>query len=62
MGDAMQYWQFFPVAAHDGLPWGCIPVWGFGDVVQPQLDELAAFKVAEQPTLLSGRPRAKGAA
>lgn len=33
MGDAMQYWQFFPVAdAGDGLPWGRIPVWGFGTV------------------------------
>ena len=33
-GDTMNYWQFFPVAAADGLPWGCIPVWGFGNVVQ----------------------------
>ena len=34
-GDAMNYWQFFPVAQGDGgMPWGCIPVWGFGDVVQ----------------------------
>lgn len=29
LGDALAYWQFFP--APDG--WGCIPVWGFGDVV-----------------------------
>lgn len=34
-GDAMNYWQFFPVPADaDGTAWGCIPVWGFGDVVQ----------------------------
>lgn len=42
-GDAMQYWQFFPVtAAHGDAPaggddassWGCIPVWGFGTVQQ----------------------------
>ena len=34
-GDAMAYWQFFPVAPDaDGTPWGCIPVWGFGEVVQ----------------------------
>ena len=34
-GDAMNYWQFFPVAqGDDGAPWGCIPVWGFGEVVQ----------------------------
>ena len=34
-GQAMQYWQFFPVPADaDGTAWGCIPVWGFGTVVQ----------------------------
>lgn len=30
-GDAMAYWQFFPIG-EDG--WGTIPVWGFGSVVQ----------------------------
>ena len=26
-GDAMQYWQFYPVPADaDGSAWGCIPV------------------------------------
>ena len=34
-GDAMHYWQFFPVAPDDdGTAWGCIPVWGFGEVLQ----------------------------
>lgn len=34
MGDAMQYWQFYPVEADaDGTPWGRIPVWGFGTVL-----------------------------
>lgn len=34
-GDAMNYWQFFPVAADgDGTAWGCVPVWGFGTVVE----------------------------
>jgi hypothetical protein len=34
-GEAMNYWQFFPVQADaDGTAWGCIPVWGFGEVVQ----------------------------
>ncbi|MBL8351634.1 MAG: DUF2855 family protein [Burkholderiaceae bacterium] len=34
-GEAMNYWQFFPVPADaDGTAWGCIPVWGFGDVLQ----------------------------
>jgi hypothetical protein len=37
-GTAMNYWQFFPVAGvvPDGTAadWGCVPVWGFADVVQ----------------------------
>jgi len=38
-GQAMQYWQFFPVPADAGVDpaapaWGCIPVWGFATVVQ----------------------------
>ncbi len=34
-GQAMQYWQFYPVPPDaDGTAWGCIPVWGFGTVVQ----------------------------
>ena len=32
-GDAMNYWQFFPVLAN-GAQWGRIPVWGFGSVVE----------------------------
>jgi Protein of unknown function (DUF2855) len=31
-GEAMNYWQFFPVAPSDE-GWGRIPVWGFADVV-----------------------------
>ena len=33
-GATMHYWQFFPVAGDDADGWGCIPVWGFGRVVQ----------------------------
>ena len=29
-GDSIGYWQFFP--AEEG--WGCIPVWGFGEVIE----------------------------
>jgi hypothetical protein len=32
-GEAMAYWQFFPVAADAG-GWGIVPVWGFAVVVQ----------------------------
>ena len=34
-GAAMQYWDFFPT----GDPaWGCIPVWGFADVIESTSD------------------------
>ncbi len=37
-GDAMNYWQFFPVAALGGgaedAAFGRIPVWGFGSVIE----------------------------
>lgn len=44
-GDAMHYWDFFPVApdAHDdgaAAAWGCIPVWGFGQVVESRHAEV----------------------
>jgi len=37
-GDAMNYWQFFPVAPadDDAAAWGVVPVWGFGVVEQTQ--------------------------
>ncbi len=42
-GDAMNYWQFFPVAPDaDGTAWGCIPVWGFGEVVESRCAEVPA--------------------
>ena len=42
MGDAMQYWQFFPVdAGTNGLPWGRIPVWGFGTVLESHHPDVA---------------------
>ncbi|HAX22752.1 MAG TPA: DUF2855 domain-containing protein [Hydrogenophaga sp.] len=34
-GEAMDYWRFFPVLPQaDDAPWGIIPVWGFGVVVE----------------------------
>ena len=35
-GDSIGYWQFFPAIGADGTEsaqWGCIPVWGFADVI-----------------------------
>ena len=36
-GDALGYWKFFPAEA----PWGVVPVWGFGDVVETQSPDIA---------------------
>ena len=35
-GAAMQYWDFFPTADPD--VWGCVPVWGFAEVVETTSD------------------------
>ncbi len=35
-GDSIGYWQFFPAAD----PWGCIPVWGFGEVIESEHPEV----------------------
>src|SRR5689334_14380378 len=35
-GAAMQYWDFFPTA--DPEAWGCVPVWGFAEVVESTSD------------------------
>ena len=43
-GDAMNYWRFFPVWHVDGTldpAWGCIPVWGFGTVVESRCPDVA---------------------
>ncbi len=37
-GDRMKYWQFFPSGAEG---WGCIPVWGFAEVVESRHAEVA---------------------
>jgi hypothetical protein len=38
-GERMSYWQFFP----SGQPgWGVVPVWGFADVVESTVPEVAA--------------------
>ena len=41
-GDAMAYWQFFPLQGADGEGWGCIPVWGFATVLESRCDGVVA--------------------
>ena len=38
-GEAMKYWQFFPV---DNNKWGQMPVWGYADVVDSKVPEIEA--------------------
>jgi hypothetical protein len=33
-GDLMSYWACFPGPTEDGVAWGRVPVWGFGEVVE----------------------------
>ena len=37
-GDAMKYWNFFPTSDASK---GCIPVWGFADLVESRMDAVA---------------------
>ena len=61
-GAAMNYWQFFPVAGDDAQDWGCIPVWGFAEVVQSRHADVAAgerlygyWPMASHAVLLPGK-------
>lgn len=42
-GDMLQYWNFFPASAPDSESgnWGRVPVWGFAEVVESTVGELA---------------------
>lgn len=75
-GDAMNYWQFFPVPPEpgaDSAAWGCIPVWGFAEVVASRADGVAvgerlygywpmASHAVLQPVRVSAQGFADGAA
>jgi hypothetical protein len=37
-GEAMKYWEFFPTG---DAAWGCIPVWGFAEVVESRAEGVA---------------------
>ena len=44
-GEAMRYWDFFPMSQLSGLPdaqnWGRIPVWGFASVTQSRFSGIS---------------------
>ena len=40
-GDSIGYWNFFPAINNPEKTWGCIPVWGFAEVIMtnnPQIE------------------------
>jgi hypothetical protein len=37
-GDAMHYWQFYPLTPPALAGWGCIPVWGFATVLRSRCE------------------------
>jgi hypothetical protein len=44
-GEAMKYWNFFPTG---DMGWGCIPVWGFADVVESRMEGVEGLAVGER--------------
>jgi len=66
-GEAMNYWQFYPVDDSAGPGWGRVPVWGFGSVVESLQPEVAVgerlygyFPMASSVVLQPVRATAKG--
>lgn len=39
-GDTIGYWQFFPPTENLNNEWGCIPMWGFAEVVSSNNDDI----------------------
>jgi hypothetical protein len=33
-GDTIGYWKFFPAAQNNENSWGCIPMWGFAEILE----------------------------
>jgi hypothetical protein len=61
-GRTMRYWDCFPAPEEDGVAWGRVPVWGFGDVVESRAPGLAEgrrvygyFPLADEVVVRPGR-------
>jgi len=39
-GDTIGYWKFFPAAQNSDNRWGCIPMWGFAEIVESKNQNL----------------------
>jgi hypothetical protein len=63
-GESMKYWQFFPAA---DPAWGCLPVWGFAQVVESRADGVGVgqrvygyFPAGSHLVVTPGRIKAAG--
>ena len=61
-GDLMRYWDCFPGYEEDGVSWGRVPVWGFGDVVESTVGGVSEgarvygyFPLADELVVMPGR-------
>jgi len=61
-GETMRYWECFPGPVEDGVSWGRVPVWGFGDVVESNVSDLVVgqrvygyFPMADELVVQPGR-------
>ena len=39
-GDTIGYWKFFPAAQNENNEWGCIPMWGFAEIIESNIHNL----------------------
>lgn len=71
-GDKLGYWQFFPPTGNDDGGWGMTPVWGFGEVVESNVETVPvgerlfgyfppASALSMRPVSVSGRSLVDGA-
>ena len=66
-GRAMRYWDCFPAPVEDGVAWGRVPVWGFGDVVESTVPDLTVgrrlygyFPLGDEVVVRPGRTDGQG--
>ena len=39
-GDTIGYWKFFPAKNNADNEWGCIPMWGFAEIIRSNIESL----------------------
>lgn len=66
-GDALRYWDFFPVSGDPAGAWGRVPVWGFAEVIESRSPDLAVgerlygcYPMADELVIEVGRADERG--